>query len=270
MTKKKYGNISVSEALSIAWKNRKNYKGYDKSKGSSFNSWRAIVYTQKGKRIGFPESWRLYNNFLSDVGEGWERGKVLCRINTSLPYSKENCEWREKGQELLSLLSTLTYNNETKTLLEWCNIYNLNYNGVRQRLFKGKNFTPEQILFGKRLRNYREIKDINDIKFDSERKKKATKMLNQYKLKDKKRGYDFNIDLNWFKDQVENGHCFYCGDTKRLGLDRIDNNKGHTMDNVVVCCYDCNVARSNNFSHEEMIILGKTINEIKSKRNGNY
>lgn len=65
----------------------------------------------------------------------------------------------------------------------------------------------------------------------------------------------------------ENGKCYYCGDTHRLGLDRIDNSKGHTKDNVVICCYDCNVARSNNFSYEEMLILGKTIRKIKSKRN---
>ena len=42
--------------------------------------------------------------------------------------------------------------------------------------------------------------------------------------------------------------------------------KGHTKDNVVPCCYDCNCARNDNFSHEEMVILGKTISEIKSKR----
>ena len=60
--------------------------------------------------------------------------------------------------------------------------------------------------------------------------------------------------------------CFYCGDTNRVGCDRIDNSKGHTKDNVVPCCYDCNCARNDNFSHEEMIMLGKTISEIKSKR----
>ena len=60
--------------------------------------------------------------------------------------------------------------------------------------------------------------------------------------------------------------CIYCGDTKRIGCDRIHNDGGHTKDNVVPCCYDCNCARNNNFSYEEMKVLGKTIREIKNNR----
>ena len=56
--------------------------------------------------------------------------------------------------------------------------------------------------------------------------------------------------------------CIYCGSTKDIGLDRIDNKKGHSKDNVVPCCYICNTARNSNFSFEEMKILGKTIKEI--------
>jgi len=59
--------------------------------------------------------------------------------------------------------------------------------------------------------------------------------------------------------------CYYCND-KATGLDRIDNKKGHTKDNTVPACKDCNIARGNNFSHEEMLILGKTIQTIKNKR----
>ena len=61
-----------------------------------------------------------------------------------------------------------------------------------------------------------------------------------------------------------------CGDTNRIGLDRIDNSKGHTKDNTVPCCYECNCARNNNFSFEGMKILGKTIKQIKESRKINY
>lgn len=51
-----------------------------------------------------------------------------------------------------------------------------------------------------------------------------------------------------------------------LRLCRKDNFKGHTYDNVVPCCYICNCARNNNFSFEEMKLLGKTIKKIIENR----
>ena len=65
---------------------------------------------------------------------------------------------------------------------------------------------------------------------------------------------------------VLNKSCIYCGDNKRIGLDRLDNNKGHTKDNTVPCCYDCNCAKNINFTFDEMKILGQTIRKIKENR----
>lgn len=255
--------------LSLSWKNRKNYKGYDRSKGSKYNSWRVMVYSRKGNQIGYPKEWKEFSVFDSDTTEGWKRGAILCRKDVTKPYSKENCEWREKGQEQLYKLTRLTYNGETKTLLEWCAILNVNYNGAKLRYIRKKDYTPEQILFGKMKRLRGAITDINELIEKQQKRDKVSKMLSQYKIKDKKKGLTFDIDKTWFTNAITNGSCCYCGDTKRLGLDRIDNTKGHTMDNVVVCCYECNVARSNNFTHKEMFELGKTIKEIKKKRNEN-
>ena len=47
-------------------------------------------------------------------------------------------------------------------------------------------------------------------------------------------------------------------------------NNFRTLDNTVPCCYECNCARNNNFSFEEMKILGKTIKQIKDSRKINY
>ena len=87
-----------------------------------------------------------------------------------------------------------------------------------------------------------------------------------YKISDAKRGLDNNITIEWYNGFVQENSCVYCGETDNLGLDRLDNSKGHTIDNVVACCFVCNTARANNFTHEEMLELGKTIREIKLKR----
>lgn len=257
MTAKKNPLLTKSEALAIAWKQRADYKGYDKSKGGSYNSWRSIINTQKGRKIGFPESWKNHQVFMADVQGAWEFGKIVCRFNKSLPHGADNSYWAEKGTEHSGRLIQITYNGETKTLMEWAAQYGLNYQGVRQRYFRGKSLSVEEIIFGKK----RVFKTQPDI----DKSNRLVRMLGAYKLTDKKKGFVCDIDLMWLKNFIASG-CYYCGDNFRVGIDRIDNGKGHTKDNVVPCCYDCNVARANNFSLEEMIVIGKAIQEVKKCR----
>lgn len=68
-------------------------------------------------------------------------------------------------------------------------------------------------------------------------------------IKNYDRYHHLETDLD--KETIENliiDGCFYCGfsePTKRIkiGLDRIDNSKGHTKDNVNACCSRCNFIR---------------------------
>jgi hypothetical protein len=43
---------------------------------------------------------------------------------------------------------------------------------------------------------------------------------------------------------------------ERLGLDRVDNDGGYTLDNIVLCCFECNSAKNSNLSSEEMLAVG--------------
>lgn len=48
--------------------------------------------------------------------------------------------------------------------------------------------------------------------------------------------------------------CFYCEEEKpfnEMGVDRIDNDLPHTIDNCVPCCTECNIKRGNRYTHEE-------------------
>lgn len=80
-----------------------------------------------------------------------------------------------------------------------------------------------------------------------------------YKSASKRRKYDFNLSIDEFKTLIEN-QCFYCGQEGSMtpyynkkysknsyrynGVDRIDNNKGYTLENCVSCCNICNNAKS--------------------------
>ena len=64
--------------------------------------------------------------------------------------------------------------------------------------------------------------------------------------------------------------CYYCGlentSVAGVGLDRLDNSIGYILKNVVSCCTECNRAKSDKFTSEEMKIIGKAICEVKLAR----
>ena len=90
----------------------------------------------------------------------------------------------------------------------------------------------------------------------------------------------YNINLNiskndfikWYDNQKKK--CIYCGLTKEqlnrstdkvicgydnLSIDRKDSNRGYELDNIVLACMRCNIIKSNFFTYEEMLKLGKII-----------
>ncbi len=75
--------------------------------------------------------------------------------------------------------------------------------------------------------------------------------------------------ISWTLTQIEAynliiSSCHYCGHTpgwptSRVGIDRVDNTKGYSMDNCLSCCTQCNTAKGAN-SLEEFISWIKKIN----------
>jgi hypothetical protein len=60
--------------------------------------------------------------------------------------------------------------------------------------------------------------------------------------------------------------CIYCNsnlnDTAG-GLDRINNDIGYHLDNVVPCCGRCNITRGDRFTFKQMVEIGKLIATFK-------
>lgn len=86
-------------------------------------------------------------------------------------------------------------------------------------------------------------------------KSKALKRLySQKKAEAKRRDKTFNIDFDFFCE-LSLKPCYYCGvsgssklnyngfDLHYNGLDRIDNSKGYTSQNIRTCCKFCNALR---------------------------
>lgn len=81
--------------------------------------------------------------------------------------------------------------------------------------------------------------------------------------KKRNRNIEFALSYEEFLFFTQIGTCHYCGEANivwnefigngrhKYNLDRKDNTRGYTCDNVVVCCKDCNFMKRDWLSYEE-------------------
>jgi len=108
---------------------------------------------------------------------------------------------------------------------------------------------------------------------------KLRNRYNAYKSSDKKYSRSDSVDFSFdeFLYRISIERCVYCDEKENLGLDRIDNSKGHGKVNTVIACPRCNYMRNirlclhgkcyiSPFSHEEFKLVGKVLHEIDKDR----
>ena len=75
---------------------------------------------------------------------------------------------------------------------------------------------------------------------------RAQRQFQQYKHMDKRNGFGnvIDFDARWIVENIYTKKCAHCDETDwhKLGCNRLDNSKPHTMDNVEPCCFHCNCA----------------------------
>lgn len=101
----------TSHPLYITWASmiaRCKYKG-----DSSYHKY-------GGRGITVCERWRIFSNFLADMGPRPE-GTSLDRIDSNGHYSPENCRWADPATQSRNrrVCRFVTYQGKTQTLAEW-------------------------------------------------------------------------------------------------------------------------------------------------------
>lgn len=111
--------------------------------------------------------------------------------------------------------------------------------------------------------------------FKEKSRKAATYIKNRYDPKyrihyaracAKLRKHEWAITLEQYSALLLMG-CHYCGSdlTHSTGgsLDRKNNARGYTMDNVLPCCGECNVIRSCHLTVDEMEVVAKALHSYR-------
>lgn len=137
------------------------------------------------------------------------------RVDNTKGYSLDNCvpcsEWANKAKLDYSCDEFI---NQCIKITNRFNVEHYNFiSKIENNIFEYNN---------------KEIKKIIYVKYY------------EYKTGAKRRGLYFGLVKDFFKQHFQN-NCHYCGDKiNKIGFDRIDSNKGYSLDNVVDCCEQCN------------------------------
>ena len=158
--------ILRSRALSAAWRNRPDYIGdIVKDEPRLYNSWRAIRFTEKGKRAGCCEEWRNFRTFYNDIKPHYFDGCVLLRKDRSRPWGPDNfiCVTSEEAGAIKEKVF-IEYDGKRLSLREWADYYGISPRAIRIRYYRHrKEYTPEQLIFGiRKNRGSKSVKDATD------------------------------------------------------------------------------------------------------------
>jgi hypothetical protein len=111
------------------------------------------------------------------------------------------------------------------------------------------------------------------------RKRPYESLYNAFKASSEKVKRKVYISYNEFLTLTSITNCHYCdvpivwtkfaiglhGNRSAYYLDRKDNTQCYTLDNVVVCCTRCNKGKSDQFTYEEWVEIGKCIRRMREK-----
>lgn len=169
-------------------------------------------------------------------------------------------------EKRLALSKNWYFNNKEKNKKQTLNYY---YENKEECLMKNKKYEQE-----------------NKAKLSESRKKYFASipgLFSTLKAGAKKRKVGFTILFEdfekWYLNQTQ--ECYYCKrslekclkdkDTKgitRLTFDRKNNKIGYTIANLALACFRCNDLKSNYFTEEEMLEIGKIIYRKEVGYNG--
>lgn len=128
MTKLKYGRKTKGWKLYQAWANMK--RRCNNIHHNNYQYW-------GGKGISYAKGWENFEGFLKDMGNSYNEGLSLERIDGNKNYTKDNCIWATRLEQANNLSNNrkLKYKGVTKTLSEWSRYLKIKRSTLAQRYY---------------------------------------------------------------------------------------------------------------------------------------
>ena len=82
-------------------------------------------------------NFEVFNDWAME--SGYDDTLTIERIDVNGNYEPSNCKWIPSNEQAKNKRNTvnITYNGETKRLVDWCKEYKINYDVVSKRLMYG-------------------------------------------------------------------------------------------------------------------------------------
>lgn len=122
-------------------KNTRLFSIWSNMKTRCYNSNATHFKYYGNKGIKICEEWRdNFKNFYHwSMENGYSDDLTLDRIDVNGNYEPGNCRWATAKEQANNTTRNviISINGESKTLMEWCEYYEINYKTVRDRLKRG-------------------------------------------------------------------------------------------------------------------------------------
>lgn len=128
------------------------YRIWQGMKGRCYNENDPRFADWGGRGIKVCDEWR--HDFMAfhdwALANGYAEGLTIDRVDNDGDYSPENCRWASQEQQSRNRRSNIdiTIGNSTRTLKEWCEIFELNYNTVNMRYRRSGDCSLEGLFNG--------------------------------------------------------------------------------------------------------------------------
>ena len=96
------------------------------------------AYKNYGGR-GIRCEWLSFEDFFADMGKTWQKGLTVERINNDGNYSKSNCRWATRQEQVNNTRRNviLEFNGIKQTLQQWAEQVGVSHWTLRMRLKRG-------------------------------------------------------------------------------------------------------------------------------------